>query len=156
MLEIYRCFRWIAVFNIIVLSTIAYGDLLTIELDGNPTKLSREDLKTYPQRSIVTRTPYNRGMNRYTGPALKEVLRDVGASTETFKMRALNDYVVTVHPGDLNDIEPIIALELNGEPMSVRNKGPLWIMLPLSDQPHLNDVSYHRLMVWQLSEIEAQ
>lgn len=156
MFQVCRCFQWAVVFTILLLSSVAYGELLTIEFDGKQIELSRQDLKTYPQLSIDTRTPYNDGMNRYTGPSLKGVLRDVGASTETFKMRALNDYVVTVQPGELHDIDPIIALEMNGEPMSVRDKGPLWVMLPLSDQPRFNDVAYRRLLIWQLSEIEAE
>lgn len=138
-----------------LLAAVAQADLLTIEQDGQRIVLSRADLEAYPQISIDTVTPYTEGINRYTGPYLKAVLSDAGVSSETFKMRALNDYVVTVQARELDDIEPIIALEMNGEPMSVRNKGPLWVMLPLSEQPRLDKAPYHRLMIWQLSHIEA-
>ncbi|MGP9833543.1 hypothetical protein [Marinobacter sp. NSM] len=37
--------------------------------------------------------------------------------------------------------------------MSIRDRGPFWVMLPLSTRPELDEELYHRLMVWQLSEI---
>ena len=43
-----------------------------------------------------------------------------------------------------------------GQAMSVRDRGPFWIMLPLSERPELDDPLYHRFMVWQLSGIELE
>ncbi|MFQ1877342.1 hypothetical protein ACK36J_07910 [Aeromonas veronii] len=40
--------------------------------------------------------------------------------------------------------------------MTLRNKGPLWIIYPLSDHPELNKELYHSRMVWQLTAIESK
>ncbi|MCW0470047.1 hypothetical protein OH492_17340 [Vibrio chagasii] len=44
---------------------------------------------------------------------------------------ALNDYKVAVPKEDFDDYQPIIAIKQNGEFMSVRDKGPYWLDLPV-------------------------
>ena len=50
---------------------------------------------------------------------------------------------------------PIIAYRLNGDRMSVRDKGPLWVVYPYdSDQVYQTEVIYSR-SIWQLYRIDV-
>ena len=40
--------------------------------------------------------------------------------------------------------------------MTLRNKGPLWVIYPLTDHPELNKELYHSRMVWQLTALESK
>ena len=47
-------------------------------------------------------------------------------------------------------------MEADGEKLSRREKGPLWLMYPISDHAELNDPIYLRRLIWQVVRIEAQ
>ena len=50
---------------------------------------------------------------------------------------------------------PIVAYRMDGETMSVRDKGPLWIVYPYdSDADYRTEVIYSR-SIWQLDRIEV-
>ena len=44
----------------------------------------------------------------------------------------------------------IIAVRQNGRPMSIRDKGPLWIVFPYDADPKLVTDDYLNRSVWQL------
>jgi len=47
----------------------------------------------------------------------------------------------------------IVAYQLNGAPMSRRNKGPLWIVYPFDQNvDYQNETTYSR-SIWQLAHI---
>ena len=50
-------------------------------------------------------------------------------------------------------MDPIVATRMDSQPMSVRDRGPFWLMLPLSDRPELDEQEFHRFMIWQLEAI---
>lgn len=135
----------------------AYADrpLLTITEGDHTVVYTRAELEALPNQSIKTHTPYTDGVNTFTGPRLAELLENFGSSgSDKVTLRALNDYAIS---GDLQMLlaaNPIIAYLQDGKPMSVRNKGPLWLILPLDDKPEINHIDFHKYMVWQLHQIE--
>ena len=46
-------------------------------------------------------------------------------------------------------------MEANGKKLSRREKGPLWLMYPISDHAELTDPIYLRRLIWQVVRIEA-
>ena len=46
-------------------------------------------------------------------------------------------------------------MEADGKPLSRRDKGPLWLMYPISDNAALRDPIYLRRLIWQVIRIEA-
>ena len=73
----------------------------------------------------------------------------------TLKATAINDYAVEIPVEDAVEGGPIIAFMRNGAPMSVRDKGPLWIVYPYdSDPAYQTEVIYSR-SIWQLDRIEV-
>ncbi|GAA0846241.1 molybdopterin-dependent oxidoreductase [Marinobacter szutsaonensis] len=117
--------------------------------------LDRDELETFPQTTVTTSSPYYDGTVEFTGPTLKRVLDTFGLGDQTqLTFRALNDYQVKGTLAELLDLDAIIATRMDGRSMSVRNRGPFWIILPLSERPELDHGDYHRFMVWQLDQIE--
>lgn len=68
-------------------------------------------------------------------------------------MRALNDYTVRIPISDFRRWPVMLALKLNGEYMSVRNKGPVWVVYPTHIDPALGGDLYQGRWIWQLVDI---
>jgi len=111
-------------------------------------------LERLPQRSITTETPWHSGARTFQGPLLREVLAAAGARGQTARLVALNDYSVDMPLDDARRYDVIVARQLDGKPMSVREKGPLFVMYPFDSQPQLRNAIYFSRCVWQLRSIE--
>lgn len=112
-------------------------------------------LERLPQRSITTETPWHSGARTFQGPLLREVLAAAGAPRgQTARLVALNDYSVEMPLDDARRYDVIVARQLDGKPMSVREKGPLFVMYPFDTQPQLRNAVYFSRCVWQLRSIE--
>ena len=69
-------------------------------------------------------------------------------------MSALNDYAVEMPVADLEEDAPILATRLNGETMTVREKGPFWIMYPFDRSTKYQTESNYARSVWQLQQLK--
>jgi hypothetical protein len=115
-------------------------------------------LERMPQRVIVTSTPWYPSARQFTGPLLRDVLAAAGLAAEadaTLRCVALNDYKVDIPNADARRIDVILARLLDGKPMSVREKGPLFVMYPFDEQPALRTSVYFGRCIWQLKGIEV-
>jgi hypothetical protein len=122
---------------------------------GAVARLDLEALQNLPQTSFTTQTPWYASARRFTGPLLRDVLARVGAEGNTLRVTALNDYRVDVPMQDVQRHDVIVALLLDGTPMTVRDKGPLFMIYPFDTHPELRSAVYYSRSVWQLSEIEV-
>lgn len=112
-------------------------------------------LERLPQRTITTATPWYSAPRSFTGPLLRDVLAAAGAaSAGTVRMVALNDYRVDLPYEDAQRHDVIVARLLDGKPMAVRDKGPLFVMYPFDSQPDLRNAVYFSRCVWQLKAID--
>ena len=116
----------------------------------------RAMLESLPRHQFETRTPWTEGSHLYTGVLLSELLQYVGAQGNTLVARALNDYHSVIDLDPISNYPILLALESDGQPMRVRDKGPIWMLYPISDYPELNTTYYHAGMVWQLRHIEVK
>lgn len=112
-------------------------------------------LEKLPQTSFSTRTPWYAAPRRFTGPLLRDVLAMAGAQGTLLRVAALNDYKVDVPWADAQRHDLIIARLLDGQPMAVRDKGPLFMIYPFDDQPELRSAVYYSRSAWQLKAIEV-
>lgn len=122
---------------------------------GQVAEFDLAALMRLPQTSITTATPWYAGPRRFTGPLLRDVLDSVGAVGDTLRMTALNDYRVDVPMQDVQRIGVVLALLLDGKPMAVRDKGPLFVIYPFDADPTLRTAVYYSRSVWQLARIEV-
>ena len=112
-------------------------------------------LERMPQTSYVTHTPWYVGPRRFTGPLLRDLLQAVGARGTQLRVTALNDYRVDIPADDARRWDVIVARLLDGRPMTVRDKGPLFLMYPLDDDAALRSPLYFSRCAWQLASIEV-
>jgi len=123
---------------------------------GGEAAFDRAMLQNLGMRELRTRTDWTEGEQVFKGPLLRTVLDRVGADGTTLEAIALNDYSVEIPAADADDHEVIIAMRRNGERMTVRNKGPLWVVYPHphpgSDKPN----PHAPKMIWQLAKIDVR
>ncbi|MFO1328184.1 MAG: hypothetical protein U1F56_12565 [Rubrivivax sp.] len=113
-------------------------------------------LERLPQTSFTTRTPWYAQPREFTGPLLRDVLRAAGAQGTQLRARALNDYRVDIPFGDVQRFDVIVARLLDGSPMAVRDKGPLFVVYPFDAMPELRNAVYYSRSAWQLRSIEVR
>lgn len=123
--------------------------------DGARRVFDMPALAGLEQHEIATTTPWHRGVRRFSGPLLREVLADAGAQGDTLRAVALNDYRVEIPFDDVRRYDVIVARLLDGQPMAVRDKGPLFIMYPFDRQPDLRNAVYYSRCVWQLKALDV-
>ena len=95
-------------------------------------------------------------MVAFEGPLARDVLERLGASGSRIRAIAINDYVVEIPVSDLLEHRVILAMRRDGKPMSVRDKGPLWIIYPWSDEPALKTEIHHSRSIWQLKQLVVE
>lgn len=110
-------------------------------------------LAALPQHSFTTRTPWYPQPVQFTGPLLRDVLALAGARGQQLTAVALNDYKVDLPVADTQRWNVIVARLQDGKPMSVRQKGPLFIVYPFDDSEELRSERYYGRSAWQLRRL---
>jgi hypothetical protein len=113
-------------------------------------------LKALPVPAFKTSTTWAKGGNSFTGVSPKALLAAVGATGKNLHSIAVNDYAVEIPATDAVDDGSILAYSVDNQPMSVRDKGPLW-----TDYPFIRKLNYwteeiHSRSIWKLQKIEVQ
>lgn len=88
-----------------------------------------------------------------SGPLLRDLLRDANIEASTVMAVAIDLYEVNVPTADFVDFDVIAATELDGKKLTVRDKGPAWIVYPRSDKSELDTAIYETRSVWQLKAL---
>lgn len=112
-------------------------------------------LEALESRTTVTATPWYDGARSFSGPLGKALIETVGATGTTLRVTAINDYVTEIPLADFLDHPVILATRLDGERMSVREKGPLFVIYPFDEAPELNNETYFGRSAWQVKSIEV-
>lgn len=127
----------------------------TDEVDGK-VLFDLAKLQALPQHEVVTGNPWVDKPHRYRGPKLADLLASVGASGKTVILTALNSFQISIEWDKVAKYDPILAWQDDGVVMRVRDKGPIWFMLPLDQYPELKRSEYTDMMIWQLDSIDIQ
>lgn len=112
-----------------------------------------EMLKALPAATFETTTPWTDGVTHFEGVLVRDVLDKVGATGATATAVALNDYQFEIPTDDFDQYSVMLAYQMNGEQLRIRDKGPLWIVYPIDDHTELQNEQTHNKMVWQLREL---
>ena len=113
-------------------------------------------LEKLPQHSFTTATPWYPQPKTFTGPLLRDVLAAAGAKGVLLRAVALNDYKIEIPAGDADKFDVIVARLLDGQPMPVREKGPLFIVYPFDSSTELRSERYYSRSAWQLRTLEVK
>jgi len=153
------CFLLLAMFG--TGNVIAKGVVLTIKEQTAPNgsqkelSLTLKQLQALPQVEITTHTRWTQGEKHFKGPLLRDVLALKTKQFKQVKAVAINGYRVDIPSQDYLNYDVILALYEGGKPLTLRTKGPIWIIYPWSDLPELEQGIYYARAVWQLSKLEV-
>lgn len=123
---------------------------------GDSARFDREMLEALGAERFETTTIWTDGVQSFTGVPLVTLLSELGAEGETLRATALNDYAIEIPVSDAVEGGPIIAYRQNGSPMSVREKGPLWVVYPYDSASAYQSEQIYARSIWQLVSIEVQ
>ncbi len=106
--------------------------------------------------SFTTTTIWTEGPQRFTGVSLHDLLSALDVTGGSIKAVAINEYSTEIPLEDAVPEGPIIAWARNGSLMSVRDKGPLWLVYPFDDHPEYRSEIIFARSIWQLSRIVVE
>lgn len=113
-------------------------------------------LLSLPAARLVTSTAWTEEPVSFSGVLLRDLLAAVAAKGRVLHATAINDYAVDIPVDDAASYDVLVAYRMNGRAMSVRDKGPLWIIYPVDQHPELAGPDTEAKMIWQLRELAVQ
>jgi hypothetical protein len=131
--------------------------VLSVSTSGRPpVDFDMAMIEKLPQRSFTTATPWYPEPRTFTGPLLRDVLAAASAKGALLRAVALNDYKIEIPAADATKHDMIVARLLDGKPMPVREKGPLFIIYPFDSSAELRSERYYSRSAWQLRTLEVR
>lgn len=123
--------------------------------EGESAVFDVEMLRNMGEVSFSTSTPWTDGVQEFTGIPLNVLTEALGVTGGSIKATAINDYAIDIPVSDAVEGGPILAYMINGKAMSVRDKGPLWLIYPYDlDEKYQAELIYSR-SIWQLVRLDV-
>jgi len=137
-----------------VSAAVAQDIILTVTHDGQSLTFDRDALEALGTETIETSTIWTEGTHSFEGVSLARLMQEVGAQEGKLIATAVNDYSVDIPLSDAVEDGPLIAMKMDGAEMSLRDKGPLWVIYPYdANSDYRSEVVYSR-SIWQLDRLE--
>lgn len=138
------------------------GDVI-LTIAGGIKHTNREGMAAFDRAMLEnlglselrTWTPWTVGKPAFRGVLAKALMDRVGAEGTAVHARALNDYEVTIPLSDFSDYGVLIVMYQDGQELTVRERGPLWIVYPWTDHPELDDRPTRQKSIWQLVHLRV-
>lgn len=89
------------------------------------------------------------------GVLFSKLLEHYDVDAERLLVTGLDGYSAEIPVEELQDYPVLIAIEVNGERLSVRSKGPSWVIYPFTDHPEIHDQLREARSVWQIADISV-
>ena len=124
--------------------------VLNLINEGRNIKLSMADIKALPQHTFFSKSPWYQGRIKMTGPLIRDVLFKYKIKGEIIEAQALDDYKTKIPISDVFKYNIVLAHTSNDFPLTVKTKGPLWVVYPFDDNPELQAYKHYERSIWQL------
>ncbi|MGH1415191.1 MAG: oxidoreductase [Pelagimonas sp.] len=134
-----------------VVLRVSGGIEVTNSEDGAEFDLAM--LRALDSHEIETTTIWTDGDQTFVGVELGTLLKYLKASGSIISAYAINDYFIELPFEDAEPGAALIAYERNGVEMSVRDKGPLWIVYPYDHSERFRTEVFFSRSVWQLDRL---
>ena len=123
---------------------------------GVVVELSEADLLLLEQTVVITENEFVDGEAEFSGPLARDVIALLGnPEIVTVRLVAANEYAVEVPVSDFIEYDVIFALFQDEQRFSSRDKGPMWVIYPMSDHEELQDRVYNDRLIWQMVRVDA-
>jgi hypothetical protein len=142
---------------LLMTAALAEDTILTVTnvTEGRNVSFSYDDLLELPQIEFRTTTIWKSEVDSYSGPSLATVLDAAKMPYADLRIYAINDYAADFPAKKIEADAPILTIQVNGEPFSVRQKGPIWLLFPFDDNDDYRTEDNFALSVWQLRQIDV-
>jgi hypothetical protein len=118
--------------------------------------LSLAEIEAMGAVELRTATPWTEGEQVFLGVPGANFVAALGLSGTEVSAVAVNDYRIAIPFEVFADPDTLIAYARNGKAMTVRDKGPLWIVFPFdSDGKFLTD-TYKSYAIWSLTRVDIR
>jgi hypothetical protein len=124
--------------------------------DAGVARFDLAMLQALGAETITTATPWTEGHTKFEGIAGAKLLNAVGAKGTKVVAAAINDYKAEVPIEDLTEKGAFLAFSAEGKRLTVRDKGPLWLLYPFDAKPDLKTEVYFGRSVWQIKSLEIK
>lgn len=154
-----RDFLGLATMGAIILSAraAAQDEPVILQVTGNveaARSFTLSQLRALGVTTIETSTAWTDGPRIFEGVLARSVMADIGpVSSDFVTAQALNDYQADIPLSDFADYDVIFAWSMDGQMLTRRDKGPLWIVYPRDSRPQLSEERYEHRWVWQLHRL---
>jgi hypothetical protein len=123
--------------------------------DGAVARFDRPLLESFGVQSFTTATPWHDHPVLFEGVPMTRILQAVGATGQTIKVVALDDYTAELPVADFAKYGTLLALKIGGQYLTVAEKGPSFIIYPFDQYPELRNAIYYGRAVFQVATIEV-
>lgn len=94
-------------------------------------------------------------VSKVRGVELRKLLEKFDLKGENIHVSALDGYVMDIPADDVRSYPVVVGYAIDDKPLRVRDKGPAWIIYPVSDHPELDNADYEARSVWQVKTIDV-
>ncbi|NIZ08696.1 molybdopterin-dependent oxidoreductase [Pseudooceanicola sp. HF7] len=130
--------------------------ILTITLPDRVVEMSAHDLSALPVTEFETSTIWTEGVQQFRGVRMVALLEHLGVDSGTLELTAANDYSITIPIADFHPDGAVLAYERNGKPMTLRSKGPLWLVYPYDSASSFQTEVIYANSIWQLDRMAVK
>lgn len=106
--------------------------------------------------SIEATSPWSDGRRKFHGVLARDVLLAVGAQGQVVTATGQDDYSVDIPASDFMRYPVLLALQMDGKYLQLRNQGPVLIVYPRDDYTELATPTLTRKSVGMLREITVR
>lgn len=163
MVNLYKTLRNIAVFALAAMSMAGASNAqdtmltLTNSKTGAELLLTEEGFMALDQVTMNTTNEFVDDITAFTGPLARDVVALLeGKAGDMVVLTAVNDYSIEVPVSDFFEYDVVFAHSADDTRLSARDRGPIWVVYPMSDNPELRDPTFNARLIWQLVRVEIK
>ena len=126
-----------------------------VKVDGQEIEITRELFDEIGITNFSTKLVGGDG-NRHqaSGVLIRDLLNHFKIEGKFLRVLALNKYEADIPLSDTNKYDVVFATKINGRRLSVREKGPAWVIYPMSDKSELDSGLIALRSVWQIDRVQ--
>lgn len=122
--------------------------------DARQVTVDLSDSAALPRSGFRTSTIWTGGAERYAGVRLHDLLDWLGVDDGRLTLWAANGYMAEIPVSEVRPGGALLAFERDGARMSLRDKGPVWLLYPFDSAPRFRTEMHYARSVWHLDRIE--
>ncbi|PJE29336.1 Oxidoreductase molybdopterin binding domain protein [Pseudooceanicola marinus] len=134
-------------------ATAQDAPLLRLTLGDEVITYDLAALQDMPATVFETTTIWTEGVQAFRGIRMTDFLARHGIEGGVVQLIAANDYAIEIPVDSFRPDGAILAYERNGRPMTLRSKGPLWLVYPYDSSSDFRSEVIYSNSIWQLDRI---